>query len=51
MKNRTHRLGFGHLSALDRVTFLLLYLQYKSYIMAEIGGEGMFQYVTVNIET
>ena len=42
MENRTHGLGSGHLSALDRVTFFIV-VQYKSYIMAEIGEEGRFR--------
>lgn len=50
MENRTHGLGSGHLSALDRVTFFIV-VQYQSYIMAEVGEEGMFQDVTLNIET
>ena len=50
MDKRPHWLCFDHLSALDRVTFFIV-VQYQSYIMAEVGEEGMFQDVTLNIET
>ena len=44
------RVGFWSPVRFGQGDFFIV-VQYKSYIMAEIGEEGMFQDVTVNIET